>query len=209
MRARTKAGRMTKARRCSAVLPRHFDDPTDTLPILATVPREPTRTGRGIPASYATVNPPARLAGTEADEIPTDPHVLATDGASRGNPGPAAIGYAVLDPDGRVLFEDAATIGRATNNEAEYRALIAGLEELALVHDGPVLHLSDSQLVVRQLTGAYSIRADHLADLADRAGTLSDGFARVDHEHVPREDDRIERVDALANDALDAGDKLK
>lgn len=148
------------------------------------------------------------MADPEADEIDT-PHVLATDGASRGNPGPAAIAYAVLDPEGQVRFEGGGTIGEATNNEAEYRALIAGLEELSLAYDGPVLHVSDSQLVVRQLTGAYRIRADHLEGLASRVHGLAEAFEAIEHQHVPREDDRIQRVDDLANEALDTGERFK
>lgn len=131
-------------------------------------------------------------------------YVLATDGASRGNPGQAGLAYAVMDPEGEVLFEDAQPIGTATNNEAEYQALIAGLEELALVSDGSVLHLSDSQLVVKQLTGEYRVKADNLAPLAGKARRLAGSFSRVDHRHVPRSDERIVHVDALVNEALDA-----
>lgn len=130
-------------------------------------------------------------------------HVLATDGASRGNPGPAAVAFSVMSPDGSVRFEDAARIGQATNNEAEYRALLAGLEELARVSDGRVLHVSDSQLLVRQLSGEYRIRAEHLIPLAERVRALADGFERIEHRHVPREDGRIQHVDGLANGALD------
>lgn len=142
---------------------------------------------------------------TRGETLVEHRYVLATDGASRGNPGPASIGYTVLDPKGELLFEDAATIGRATNNEAEYRALIAGLEELALVAEGPVLHVSDSELVVKQLTGAYRIRAPHLAELEAQVRKLKDRLPALAHRHVPREDERIERADALANQALDAG----
>lgn len=137
---------------------------------------------------------------------PDAEYVLATDGASRGNPGPAGLAYAVMDPDGEVLFEDARPIGRATNNEAEYQALIAGLEELALATTAPVLHVSDSELLVKQLAGEYRVRAKNLAPLVDDARRVADRFERVVHRHVPRTDGRIVHVDALVNDALDAAD---
>lgn len=129
--------------------------------------------------------------------------MLATDGASRGNPGPAAIAYAVLGAEGDVQFADAETIGEATNNEAEYRALIAGLEELARVARGRIEHVSDSELLVKQLTGAYRIRAENLAALAEDVRELASRFEAVEHTHVPRSDARIEHVDGLANEALD------
>lgn len=131
-------------------------------------------------------------------------YVLATDGASRGNPGAAGLAYAVLDEEDEVCFEGAEPIGRATNNEAEYRALIAGLEELSLATSAPVLHLSDSELVVKQLSGVYSINAENLAPLAEQVFELVDRFERVEHRHVPRTDERIVHVDALVNEALDA-----
>lgn len=137
---------------------------------------------------------------------PDPDYVLATDGASRGNPGPAGLAYAVMDPDGEVLFEDARPIGRATNNEAEYQALIAGLEELALATTAPVLHVSDSQLLVKQMAGEYRVRAKNLAPLVDDARRVAGRFDRVVHRHVPRTDERIVHVDALVNDALDAAD---
>ncbi len=133
----------------------------------------------------------------------TSPLTLATDGASRGNPGPAAIAYALFDEHDERLNQDAATIGAATNNEAEYEALLAGLEAAAKVTAGPLVHLSDSQLVVRQLNGEYKIRADRLARKARKARRLADRFERVEHRHVPRRHPRIDAVDELANQALD------
>jgi ribonuclease HI len=135
--------------------------------------------------------------------MPDARYTLATDGASRGNPGPAAIGYAVLDEDGEVRFEEGRTVGEATNNEAEYRALVAALEELALATSEPVLHVSDSELLVKQLNGEYRVRARNLAPLVEQVRELAGRFDRVEHRHVPRSDDRVDRVDALANEALD------
>lgn len=137
--------------------------------------------------------------------VPAAPHryVLVTDGAARGNPGPAGLAWAVLDTDGEILFEGAKPIGRATNNEAEYRAVIAGLEELARVTDEPLLHVSDSELVVKQLSGEYRIRASNLAPLAERVRDLAARFSQVHHEQVPRTDDRIQYVDSAVNKVLD------
>lgn len=128
---------------------------------------------------------------------------LATDGASRGNPGPASIAYTVHDANGTLLREHAATIGEATNNEAEYEALLHALRHLTDETNGRVHHVSDSQLVVRQLTGAYQVKAAHLRPLHEEASKLKARFDAVHHEHAPRTDTRIQRVDELANQALD------
>ncbi len=128
---------------------------------------------------------------------------LATDGASRGNPGPASIAYAVHDDDDNLLHEHATTIGKATNNEAEYQALIHALRHLAKKTSGRIHHVSDSQLLVRQLKGEYRVNARHLRPLHEEAKRLKASFDAVHHEHVPREDRRIQRVDELANRALD------
>lgn len=128
---------------------------------------------------------------------------LATDGASRGNPGPASIAYTVHNPDGTLLHEHATTIGKATNNEAEYQALIHALRHLTTKTSGRIHHVTDSQLLVRQLTGAYQVKAPHLRPLHDEAQQLKTSFDTVQHEHAPREDERIQRVDELANQALD------
>jgi ribonuclease HI len=119
---------------------------------------------------------------------------LYTDGASFGNPGPSGIGV-VLEV-GDEIIEHAEDIGWGTNNEAEYRALIAGLR-LALEHGVDVLHVrQDSQLVVRQVTGEYKIKKKELQRLAMQARSLIDRFASVKFEHVLR--DLNERADALS-----------
>lgn len=132
------------------------------------------------------------------------PITLATDGASRGNPGPAGVAYA-LHRDGEGIVEDhAETIGEATNNEAEYRALIAGLEAAARHTGGDIVHVSDSELVVKQLEGLYEVRAANLKPLVRRVEEASTRFRSIEHRHVDRSDERIEHVDQLANEALDA-----
>ena len=122
------------------------------------------------------------------------------DGASRGNPGQAAIGIVVLRK-GVPVREISETIGRATNNVAEYRALLRGLEEAEALGARRVQILSDSELVVRQLLGRYRVRSPALAALHRDALTRLRRFDRVSISHVPRAENR--GADALANRALD------
>ena len=127
--------------------------------------------------------------------------VLHTDGGARGNPGPAGIGVVLADPAGNVLGEHAGYIGRATNNVAEYKALIAGLE-LALAHGVSDLEVHvDSELVVAQLQGRWKIRNDRLRTLAAHAGSLLSRFSSVELTHVRR--GLNERADELANEGMD------
>jgi ribonuclease HI len=128
--------------------------------------------------------------------------VLRTDGASRGNPGPAAIGVVLEDSAGRVLRELGERIGTATNNVAEYRALLRGLEEAAALGVKSLDVRLDSELLVHQIRGTYRVRNAVLAPLhADVVRRLR-AFERVAVSAVPRGENR--RPDALANWALDA-----
>lgn len=129
--------------------------------------------------------------------------VLVTDGASRGNPGPAAAAYVVQRPDGSRVAEAGVPIGEATNNEAEYKALLLGLEAARGAGGTGLLHVSDSELLVRQLTGAYRVKAGNLRGLYEEAKRKLEGFDQVEHRHVPRDDPRVERADELCNEALD------
>lgn len=122
------------------------------------------------------------------------------DGASRGNPGKAAIGVVVLR-NGVPVKEISETIGDATNNVAEYRALLRGLKEAEALGARRVQILSDSELVVRQLSGRYRVRSPALVALHRDALTRLRKFDRVSIRHVPREENR--GADALANRALD------
>lgn len=126
------------------------------------------------------------------------------DGASRGNPGRAAIGVVVLK-DGVPVREIAETIGVTTNNIAEYRALLRALEEAHALGARTVRVQSDSELVVRQLSGEYKVRSPKLAPLHRQAMARMRRFERVSVVHVPR--DRNRGADALANHALDAGSR--
>ena len=123
------------------------------------------------------------------------------DGAARGNPGPAAAGWVVVSSDG-IVDEGGERLGRATNNQAEYRALIAGLEA-ALDYGYSEVHArGDSELIVRQVTGEYDTNDPQLREYRVRVREL---LARCDEwtiEHVPRAVN--DRADELANEALDA-----
>ena len=135
--------------------------------------------------------------------LPADPDLLivACDGAARGNPGPAGIGVQITDTHGEVLAEIAQGLGRTTNNVAEYTAVIEGLKRAAELGTGEVLLRSDSQLLIKQLTGAYRVKAAHLVPLHREALAQARRFASIRFEHVPRE--RNTEADRLANLGVD------
>ena len=124
-----------------------------------------------------------------------------SDGASRGNPGPAAIGALVLDETGSVLERISERIGRGTNNEAEYRAAIAAVEAAIALGATSLELRMDSELVVRQYSGRYRVRNPALVRHYQRLDTLKRRLERLDLVHVPRELNR--EADRLANLALD------
>ncbi len=127
--------------------------------------------------------------------------ILYTDGAARGNPGPAAIAVVLLDTRGREIKALGEYIGEATNNEAEYRALLKGLE-LAIAHEAEALEIrTDSELLARQLKGDYRVRAQNLKPLHAQAQRELKRLAHVSVRHIPREQNR--HADRLANQALD------
>jgi ribonuclease HI len=124
------------------------------------------------------------------------------DGGARGNPGPAAIGAVVSTPDGEVLEEAAQGIGEATNNVAEYRALLLGLERARAFGATEVEVINDSELVARQLQGAYKVKHAGLRPLYDQAMEALERFERWSVRSVPREQNA--HADRLVNAALDA-----
>lgn len=133
-----------------------------------------------------------------------DEVVVYFDGGSRGNPGPAAIGAVVLDPSSRPPRRLAAVserIGEATNNVAEYRALIAGLEAAAATPARAVKVRGDSKLVIEQVAGRWKVKQDHLRPLHAKARDLLSRYDVVDLAHVRRELNAD--ADALVNAALD------
>lgn len=147
---------------------------------------------RGVEVKKDMENAPIAIGGTLS---------LFTDGGSRGNPGQAAIGCLLVDGDGTILEEHAARIGIQTNNVAEYEALIAGLK-LALKYrpNRLVCHL-DSELVVKQLSGAYRVKMVTLQPLVEEIEQLRSQLTKVEFVHIPRKDNF--RADALVNAALD------
>ena len=130
-----------------------------------------------------------------------DKLIIYSDGGARGNPGPAAIGFVISDAGGHELKRFKHYLGVATNNQAEYRALIAALTEANKLGFDRVVCRLDSELVVRQLTGQYKIKEPGLKPLAAEALALTQKFLQVEFTHVPREQNKI--ADALVNEALD------
>lgn len=127
------------------------------------------------------------------------------DGAARGNPGPAAFGV-VISRDGQLLAEEKQFIGKTTNNVAEYVALLYALRR-ALQFGARRLHIfSDSELLVRQMTGVYQVRDAKLRQLYEQAQELIGQFDEVQLTHVPRKQNR--RADKLCNQALDEAERL-
>jgi ribonuclease HI len=128
--------------------------------------------------------------------------VVNVDGGARGNPGPAAIGVMVSTPDGEVLEEHAERIGSATNNVAEYRALMVGLERALALGAREVELIGDSELVVRQVQGEYKVRDEVLWRLHKHVIRALAEFDSWSIRHVRREEN--EAADRLVNEVLDA-----
>lgn len=122
------------------------------------------------------------------------------DGASKGNPGESAVAFVVCDPKGNILFEMASRIGIATNNEAEYWALIFALDFLKQWKVERLTVFSDSELLVRQIEGTYRVRAERLLPLYSLAKKRMQEFSTCTVVHVPRE--RNTRADSLASEIL-------
>ena len=127
---------------------------------------------------------------------------LWTDGGARGNPGPAAYGYVLEADDGTVLAAHGEAIGTATNNVAEYRALVAGLEKAAELGVDELEVVSDSELLVKQMRREYKVKNDTLRGLFEQASTLANRLGSVRYTAVRREHNEL--ADRLVNEALDA-----
>jgi ribonuclease HI len=128
--------------------------------------------------------------------------VVNVDGGSRGNPGPAGVAAVVTDPSGNDLAERAATIGEATNNVAEYRALLLGIELAKQLGADEVELVADSMLIVEQVRGNWKVKQAHLRPLREQVIEALEGFRSWSIRHVKRGEN--ERADQLLNDALDA-----
>jgi ribonuclease HI len=127
--------------------------------------------------------------------------VVHVDGGARGNPGPAAVGVVVSGLDGEVLDEYAERIGVATNNVAEYRALLRGVERARALGASEAQFVNDSELVAKQINGAYKVKHPAMKPLYDEAIVALGAFERWTIRSVPRAQNA--RADALVNDALD------
>jgi ribonuclease HI len=127
---------------------------------------------------------------------------LYTDGGARGNPGPAAAAYVLQAEDGHVLAARGEAIGVATNNVAEYRALVAGLAKALEVGADDVEVVSDSELLVKQMTGDYRVKNPALIELSLEAAALARRLGRVRYRAVRRAENEL--ADRLVNEALDA-----
>ena len=128
--------------------------------------------------------------------------VVNVDGGSRGNPGPAAIAAIAADAAGQILAERAETIGTATNNVAEYRALLLGIELAKELGASELELIGDSQVIVRQVQGRYKVKQEHLRPLHAEALKALEGFRKWSISDVRRAHN--ERADELLNEALDA-----
>ena len=134
--------------------------------------------------------------------------IVYIDGACSGNPGPCGAAAIVKDADGTTLLEKGRAFGPATNNVAEYQALLLGLEAAAELHPARLTIRSDSELLVRQLAGQYKIKAPHLKPLHRQARRLLEPFASVEIQHIPRtentEADKLSRKAMLKARQVDA-----
>jgi ribonuclease HI len=129
---------------------------------------------------------------------------LSTDGGARGNPGPAAFGYVLEAGDGTVLAAHGERIGVTTNNVAEYRALIAGLEKAVELALDEIEVVSDSELLVKQMRGEYRVKNEALQQLSIEAARLARRIGKVSYTAVRREHNEL--ADRLVNEALDGPD---
>lgn len=127
--------------------------------------------------------------------------LLHSDGGSRHNPGPAAIAFVLHDEKGKLLDQGGKFLGTQTNNEAEYLALLWGMQEAASHLPAELICCLDSELVVNQLNGFYRIKKPHLAKLIVQIKELEKQFAKVAYIYVPREENDL--ADALVNKVLD------
>jgi len=126
---------------------------------------------------------------------------LFTDGAARGNPGPAGAGAVIVNPQGHIVAKVGKFLGDETNNVAEYMGLIIGLKRAKAMGIKELDVLADSELMVKQLNGDYAVKAEHLKPLHDEAKALFKAFGEIEIRHIPREENGA--ADAMSNRAID------
>jgi len=142
-----------------------------------------------------------RTAALAAEVERTKRTRLYSDGAARGNPGPAGAGAVIISPEGHIVAKVGKFLGDSTNNVAEYMGLILGLRRAKAMGIKELDVFSDSELLVKQLAGDYAVKADHLRPLHDEAKALLQGFAAIQVRHIPREENA--QADAMSNRAID------
>lgn len=125
-----------------------------------------------------------------------------TDGASRGNPGPASYGFVILDDTGNILYKEGKVIGIATNNVAEYTAVYEALKHVSGVkHVSGIKLYADSKLVAEQLSGRFKVKARHLKPIIEKIKILALKVGSISYSYIPRSQNSL--ADSLANLALD------
>ena len=126
-----------------------------------------------------------------------------TDGASRGNPGPSASAFLIINNENKILFQDAFYVGITTNNNAEYIALLKAIEKLIEMDtlQANLLFFSDSKLMVNQINGQYKINKDHIKEYVSKINEYKSKFLSSKFEYIPREQNR--QADKLCNQVLD------
>jgi ribonuclease HI len=129
--------------------------------------------------------------------------MIFSDGGARGNPGPAAIAFLILSETGQVLIANSRYVGSRTNNQAEYEALIAALKSAIALHAEEVICHLDSELVVKQLNGEYTVKNSELKKLWNKVQELSKHLKKTSFINVPRTNIQIQKADALVNNTLD------
>jgi len=142
------------------------------------------------------------MSGVTSTTSPSAPLDVYTDGASRGNPGPAAYGFVFVKDNG-IIFEDSGTLGKTTNNTAEYYAILSALKKAQEFTREAVKVWSDSELVIKQINNQYRITKPHLARLRAELAIVEKNFTDIHFRNVPRENLFIRRCDELCNQALD------
>ena len=139
---------------------------------------------------------------SHSEKSPSPPLNIYTDGASRGNPGLAAYGF-IFVRNNEIIFEESRTIGTATNNTAEYYAILSALKRAHEFARESVIVYSDSELVIKQINNQYRIKKPHLAQLRAELAKLQKNFRDIQFRNVPRENIFIRRCDELCNQVLD------
>jgi len=127
--------------------------------------------------------------------------IVYTDGGARGNPGPAGIGVVVYDENKKLLKQYKKFIGHATNNQAEYQAVILALEKVKELKVSEIDFFLDSELVVNQLKGEYRVKDKDLGSLFVKIWNLSQNFQKIKYRHVPRAENHL--ADKLVNQVID------